>query len=310
MYKFSLKDILKHPLIGETIMSKRNLESYEISYLVLITFIIVQLFLIFVNIYNTQKFSIENFTVAIIELISILFSYFAGMVPAAIFSIVYIVGYIVYVIDGEGHTTLVSYVLMFFVPLSTIYAGNMNRTRKKVTNDLAKLDELEEMQFKMDPHTNLENEAAFKEVLSKQSNLAHRYSTYYFSIFMFRLEFIDTLRTLLDVKEFNSLLEKIARVVQNSIREEDYKFIVNSNRFVIITPLTSSETIAPAIRRILEGVGQLNIKDTNGDIINITLKVGGLDYSKDKHDMYKDYKSVLLALQKATEVDVYGEYSN
>ncbi len=291
-------------------MNKRNLESYEASYLVLISFIVVQLFLIFVNIYNTQKFAIENFTVVVVELIAILFSYFVGIVPAAIFSIIYIVGYIVYAVNGHNNITLVGYILMFFVPLSTIFAGNMNRTRKKIINDLVKLSKLEEIQLKMDPHTNLENEIAFKEVLSKQSNLAYRYPSYYFSVFMLRLEFIDTLRTLLDAREFSNLLEKIAGIIQNCIREEDYKFIVNNNRFVIITPLTSSEAIAPATRRVLEGVEQLNIKDRNGAAINVVLKTGGIDYSKDKHDMFKDYKGVLLALQKATEVDIYGEYAN
>jgi GGDEF domain-containing protein len=296
--------------VGEAIMNKRNLESYEISYLVLITFIIVQLFLIFVNIYNTQKFPIEYFTVVVVELIAILLSYFAGMVPAAIFSIVYVVGYIVYVINGENNTTLVSYILLFFVPLTIIIAGNMNRTRKKIIKDLVKLNELEEIQLKVDPHTNLENEIAFKEVLSKHSNLAHRYPIYYFSMFMFRLEFIETLRTLLDVKEFNNLLENIAGIIQKSIREEDYKFVVSNDRFVIITPLTSSEAIVPAVRRILERVGQLNIKDSNGDAVNIVLKAGGMDYSENRRDMFKDYKNVLLELQKATEVDIYGEYSN
>lgn len=291
-------------------MNKRNLESYEASYLALITFIIVQVFLVFVNIYITQKFTIVFFTIVVVELISILFSYFAGIVPAAVFSIVYIVGYIVYAVNGNSNINLVGYILMFFVPLSTVVAGNMNRTRKKVINDLVKLNELEEMQLKMDPHTNLENEIAFKEVLSKQSNLAYRYPEYNFSAVMFRLEFIDTLRALLDVKEFSYLLEKIAEIIQNCIREEDYKFIVNNNRFVIITPLTSSEGIAPARRRILEGVEQLNIKDENGEAVNIVLKTGGIDYSKDKHDMFKEYKGVLLALQKATEVDIYSEYAN
>lgn len=291
-------------------MNKRSLESYESSYLVLITLVIIQLFLIYSSIYTAQKFPIENFTVIIIELIAILLSYYAGMVPAAIFSIVYVAGYVVYVIVGGNNTTLINYILMFFVPLSTIFAGNMNRTRKKITRDLDRLNELEEMQLKMDPHTNLENEAAFKEVLSKQCNLSHRYPNYYFSVFMFRLEFMDTLRTLLDVRDFNNMLEKIAGVIQSRIREEDYKFIVSNNRFVIINPLTSTEAIAPAIRRISEGVGQLKITDNNGDKINITLKSGGLDYSEDKYEMFKDCKSVLLALQRATEVDIYGEYSD
>lgn len=291
-------------------MNKRNLKSYEIDYLMLIILIIVQVFLIFVNIYNTQKFPIGDFTIVIVELISILLAYISGMIPAAVFSIVYIVGYIVYVINGENNVTLVNYILMFFVPLSTIYAGNMNRARKNIINDLIKLGELEETQLKMDPHTNLENEFAFKEVLSKQSNLAYRYEMYNFSIFMFRLEFIDTLRSLLDVKEFNNLLEKIAEVIQKSIREEDYKFIVSNNRFVIITPLTSSEKVSTAIRRILEKVQQIDVRDSKGDIVNIILKVGGFDYSKENHEMFKNHQSILLELQKSTEVDVYGEYAN
>lgn len=291
-------------------MNKRDLEGFEKAYLALITLIIIQIFMIFVNIYTTQKFSIESFTVTVIELISILLSYFLGIIPAIIFSIVYIVGYVFYVVSGEGSITLVSYILMFFIPVVTIYAGNMNKTRKRVVNDLEKLNRLEKIQLRIDENTSFENEFAFKEVLSKNIHLANRYESYYFSMIMFRLEFVETLRRLLDVKEFNNLQEKIAAVVQKCIREEDYKFIVSEGRIVLITPLTSSKSIAPAVRRILEGVGQLKIKSRDGDIVNVVLKAGTLDYSEDKKEVFKDYKSVLLELQKSTEVDIYGEYSD
>lgn len=291
-------------------MEKKVLNSYETSYVALITISIVQIFLAFLNIYNTQSFSIENFTVVIIGLISILIAYFWGLTPAAIFSIGYIIGGIIYVFNVETKISMISYILWFFVPLSTIFAGNMNRIRKEIVSSLAKLEQLKIKELKIDANTSLENEYAFKEVLLKNANLAKRYSNYSFSTFMFRLEFIDTLRILLEVREFNSLLESIAEVIQKSIREEDYKFIVSNNRFVIITPLTSTKDITPAIRRILEGVGKLNIKDKNGDKIDITLKAGGLDYSENNKEVFEDYKKLLLALQKATEVDIYGEYSN
>lgn len=291
-------------------MNKRSLQGFESAYLALITLIIIQIFMIFVNIYTTQKFSIESFTVTVIELISILLSYFLGIIPAIIFSIVYIVGYVFYVVSGEGSITLVSYILMFFIPVTAIYAGNMNKTRNRVVNDLEKLNRLEKIQLRVDENTSFENEFAFKEVLSKNIHLANRYESYYFSMTMFRLEFVETLRRLLDVKEFNNLQEKIAAVVQKCIREEDYKFIVSEGRIVLITPLTSSKSIAPAVRRILEGVGQLKIKSRDGDIVNVVLKAGTLDYSEDKKEVFKDYKSVLLELQKSTEVDIYGEYSD
>lgn len=291
-------------------MNKRNLEGFEKAYLALITLIIIQMFIIFVNIYTTQKFPIESFTVTVIELISILLSYFLGIIPAIIFSIVYIIGYVFYVVSGEGSITLVSYILMFFIPITTIYAGNMNKTRNRVVNDLEKLNRLEKIQLRVDANTSFENEFSFKEVLSKNIHLANRYKSYYFSMTMFRLEFVETLRRLLDVKEFNNLQEKIAEVVQKCIREEDYKFIVSEGRIVLITPLTSSKSIVPAVRRILEGVGQLKIRSRDGDIVNVVLKAGTLDYSEDKKEVFKDYKSVLLELQKSTEVDIYGEYSD
>lgn len=291
-------------------MNKRNLEGFEKAYLALITLIIIQMFIIFVNIYTTQKFPIESFTVTVIELISILLSYFLGIIPAIIFSIVYIIGYVFYVVSSEGSITLVSYILMFFIPITTIYAGNMNKTRNRVVNDLEKLNRLEKIQLRVDANTSFENEFSFKEVLSKNIHLANRYKSYYFSMTMFRLEFVETLRRLLEVKEFNNLQEKIAEVVQKCIREEDYKFIVSEGRIVLITPLTSSKSIVPAVRRILEGVGQLKIKSRDGDIVNVVLKAGTLDYSEDKKEVFKDYKSVLLELQKSTEVDIYGEYSD
>ena len=291
-------------------MNKRSLRGHEFSFLFLMTLITVQIFLVFLGVYYSQGFLVESFTVVVVELIAILLAYFLGIVPATFFSLVYVVGYIFYVIVGENTVNLITYVLLFFVPLSTIYAGNMNRTRKQIINDLIKLDSLEKIQLKMDPHTHLENETAFKEALSKHSNLSYRYPEYSFSVFMFKLEFKETLKTLLDVREFSSLLEKVAGVIQNSIREEDYKFIVNNDRFIVITPMTSCRNVEPAIRRILDGINKIQIKDKNNEDINIVIKVGCRVYSKDEHDMFKDYKKILLELEKATEVDVYGEYSN
>lgn len=291
-------------------MNKRSLREHEISFLFLISLIIVQIFLVFINLYHTQSFPIESFTIVIVELIAILLAYFLGIIPATFFALVYIVGYIFYIITGENNINLITYILLFFVPLSTIYAGNMNRLRKQISNDLIKLDNLEKVQLKRDPYTNLENEIAFKEVISKNSNLAYRYTDYSFSVFMIRLEFIETLKTLLDVREFSNLLEKVASIIQNSIREEDYKFIVSNDRFIIITPMTSCRNVEPAIRRILDGINEIEIKDKNGENIDIVVKVGCKVYSKDEHDSFKDHKKILLDLQKATEVDVYGEYSN
>lgn len=290
-------------------MNKRNLKSYETSYLFLVSLLITQIFLIFINIYYTQTFTIENFTVVVIQLLSILLSYFIGIVPATLFSIVYVVSYVFYIMTGEQNINIITYILLFFVPLSTIYAGNMNRSRKEIINDLIKLDELENMKLKMDPLTNLENEYAFKELISKYSNLAYRYPEYTFSVSMFRLEFIETLRTLLDAKEFSKLIEDIAEVIQSSIREEDSKFIVSNDRFVIITPMTSYNHIKPAVRRVVEASRKFSIKNKDGDMVDIVLKVGGFDYSKDRHDLFKDPKNILLELQRETEVDVYGEYA-
>ncbi len=291
-------------------MDRKSLKGHEASFLFLVTLIIAQMFLVFINIYHTQGFPVESFTIVVVELIAILLAYFLGIIPATFFSLVYVVGYVFYVATGENTVNIITYILLFFVPLSTIYAGNMNRMRKQIINDLIKLDSLEKIQLKMDPHTNLENETALKEVLSKHSNLAYRYPQYSFSVFMFRLEFVETLKTLLDVREFSNLLEKLASVIQTSIREEDYKFIVSNDRFIVITPMTSCGNMGPAIRRILDGINKIDIKDRNSENIDIVVKVGCKAYSKDEHDTFKDYKQVLLDLQKDTEVDVYGEYSN
>lgn len=291
-------------------MDKKSLDNYETSFLILITLIIGQLFLIFVNIYYSQSFPIEGFTIVVIQLISILLSYFFGIITATFFSLVYIVGYIFYIINSEASIDLGLYILFFFVPLSTIFAGSMNRARTDISKDLNKLKKLENMELKIDPHTNLENEAAFKDIISKNSNLANRYSEYQFSVSMFRLEFINSLKTLLGLKEFNKLLVNIADIIQSCIREEDYKFIVSNSRFTIITPLTSSEDILPALNRILEQVGRLDARDRNGEKIDLVLKTTSLDFTRDNFELFKEPKSLLIELEKSTEVDVYGEYKN
>lgn len=290
-------------------MDKKSLNNYETSFLILISLIIGQIFLVFVNIYYKQSFPIESFTIIVVQLIAILLSYFFGLVIATFFSLVYIIGYIFYILNSNTGIDLGLYILLFFVPLSTIIAGSMNRARKSITMDLIKLDELESMKLKIDPHTNLDNEFAFKEILSKNANLAYRYPSYYFSVSMFRLEFIETLKTLLGLREFNELLKDIAKIIDKSIREEDYKFIVKNDRFTILNPLASSENISPALMRILEEIYKLDIRDRNGDKLELIVKLGSLDFSKDQFDLFKDSDKLLLELEKSTEVDVYGEYN-
>lgn len=290
-------------------MDKKGLNDYETNFSLLISLIIGQLFFVFVNMYFKQSFSIQSFTVIVIQLIAILLSYFFGLVTAAFFSLVYIIGYIFYILNSSLAMELDLYILLFLVPLSTILAGNMNRARKKMTNDLDKLDLLENMEVRIDPNTNISNESAFKDILSKNINLAHRHPSYFFSVSMFRLESIGRLKTLLGIKEFTRLLGHLAKVISISLREEDYKFIVSKDRFVILTPLTRAKDIQPAIMRILEDVSRLEVRDRNGDKIDLIIKVGSLDFSHSQFDLFDNLDKLLVQLEKSTELDVYGGYS-
>lgn len=289
-------------------LDKKSLNEFETNFLILISLIVGQLLLSFVSIYYKQSFPIESLTVIVIQLIAILLSYFSGLLTAMAFSLVYIIGYIFYILNSSLAMDPVFYILLFLLPLSTIIAGNMNRARKNIDYDLEKLDLLENMEVRLDPNTNLANQSSFKDVLSKNINLAHRHPSYFFSVSMFRLDSIRELKSLLGMKEFNRLLKHLARVINYSLRNEDYKFIVSQDRFVILNPLTLSKDIEPAIMRILEDISRLEIRDFSGNMIDLNIRVGSLDFSHDRSYLFDDLDKLLLELDQSSDLEIYEEY--
>lgn len=120
-------------------MNIQGLKKYDTSYLVLMVFLIIQLFLVLFDIYNTMAFTIEGFTIIIIQLIAILFACFGRMLPITIFSTIYILGYIGGIIYGQKYTSIICYILMLFVPLSIIYSKSIKKTKEDTAGDLIKL---------------------------------------------------------------------------------------------------------------------------------------------------------------------------
>lgn len=120
-------------------MNKEGLKGYDTSYLVLIAFFIVQVFFIFFDIYRTKSLSMENFTIIIIQLISILFACRGEFLPIATFSTIYFLGYIGSTIYNKKYTPVICYSLMLFVPLAIVYSRSIKKTKEESKRDLIKL---------------------------------------------------------------------------------------------------------------------------------------------------------------------------
>lgn len=121
-------------------MNIEGLKKYRTSYLVLIAVFLIQLSLVFFDIYNTRGLTMEGFTIVTIQLIVILLSCFGRMLPIATFSIIYILGYIGGVIYSQKYTTIICYTLMLFVPLSIIYSKSINKSKEDTKKDLINLN--------------------------------------------------------------------------------------------------------------------------------------------------------------------------
>ncbi len=120
-------------------MNMEGVKKYDTSYLVLIAFFIIQLLLVFFDIYNTRGLTMEGFTIITIQLIVILFACFGRILPIATFSIIYALGYIGGLIYGQKYTSIICYTLMLFVPLSIIYSKSINKSKEDTAEDLIKL---------------------------------------------------------------------------------------------------------------------------------------------------------------------------
>lgn len=290
--------------------SKNSLKKFEKKQVALLIVVLIELFLIYLNIYLNQRFPIEQFLVINIQLLAVVFSYVLGLFFTSAFSIIYIVALVTYIVNTGLSLTVLSSLLLLLTPFILLLAANIKKSRHQLKSDLESFEKLNVMQSRIDPFTMLENEFAFSEILKKHTNLSDRYDQYFYSVSMIRIEFLSTLRDLLDVQVFNQMIEDIASIIQTTIRTEDYKFILDNNRFAIITPLTSKEDVESAIRRILEKIEQLTIVDRHGKNIQLVIKYGTIECTHENIALFQETEKIILELQKLTEVDVHGEYIN
>lgn len=191
------------------------------------------------------------------------------------------------------------------VLIATLFKHRVIRTKRI----LERLDALEDTNPSIDLDTGLGNREALADTLSKQANLARRYSDKYgFSIAMFKIEFLPLVLESLGTERYSKFLIEVSHAIGQQIRLEDSKFSIDLGRFVIVCPLTNVEWFPIVTDRVKTALTNLNIEDKRGNPLTLVVRAAMLHFDKTQFELYRNVDDVIAALERGTETDLVAEY--
>jgi len=289
-------------------MKKRAISDFENGFLLLVFLLIIQQLIIYIKVGVGNPLTMEMYVLSFTGLLSIVFGYFIGFRAAIGYSLVFIGGFLTYLLLGRYDVEMFHYIWMLVVAFCSISSAFLNSTRNQIYENEEYMQMIEEDAMYVDPTTKLMTDNAMYDTVAKHTALAYRYDSYSFCIMMIRIEFIETIRLNLGTQEFQSLLNEISKTVRASLRIEDYKFLINGERFIIIFPMTPVGNLQVIKNRINKQIREIKVYDKNERLLEIILKAGIMEYNKINHETFSDIKKLLLALERRTEEDIHAEY--
>ncbi|MNN06192.1 GGDEF domain protein [compost metagenome] len=278
------------------------------GYAALIGFAVVQQFLVYLNVYRNQSFSMVEMILSMLAAVAILIGLLlpAGVSVVGVF--LFVVCYFVWLaIYAEIDVLSLSWVLI--IPANVLIATLIKTLliRNKIL--VQRLNDLKDMNPIIDLDTTLGNKEALADTVVKQSNLAQRYSEQYgFCMAMFKIDFLSMVQESLGSDRYAELLLKLSGTIQKQIRYEDYKFFIEEGRFIILCPMMNHEYLQMLTDRIKAAMMEIDFLDKKDRPLKLVVRTGAVVFHKEQFDKYEDIDGVIAALERKTETDLIGEY--
>ncbi|MGQ3480197.1 GGDEF domain-containing protein [Paenibacillus sp. TY11] len=288
--------------------NKRLIQRMVWGYILLIGLAILQVLLVYVNVFWDQSFTIIELVFSTGCLAALLLGFLVPAGVSAVCIFVYMVAYLVW-FTSYAEVDVLSFSWLWLPPANMTAAAFIKAGLIRNKRLMERLEELQRRNPEMDLDTSLGNKEAFAETLVKQSNLANRYSdTYNFCLAMLKIEFLPMVQESLGSQGFARLLASLSEGIQKQIRYEDYKFALDQGRFIVLLPMTNHEYLKALTDRIKNALMDTSFQDRKGRELKLVIRAGALVFTKEQFSKYENADAVISALERNTETDLIGEY--
>jgi GGDEF domain-containing protein len=280
----------------------------ELGYMLLVGLSMVQVLLIYLKLYMTQTYTIQDIVFSMATLFALLIGFFVPFGISVVGIFIFMVGYFVWLVT-YAPVNVLTLTWLLIIPVNILIAAFIKTRLIRTQRIMERLEALKDTNPEIDLDTNLGNKDALEDAVMKQSNLARRYSEHYgFSMAMFKIEFLPLVLESLGSERYAQLLLELSNTIQQQIRYEDYKFSIEDGRFIILCPMTSREHFHVVTDRIKNAMMDLAFMDKKGLPLKLVVRAGAMEFQKEHFSHYERIDEVIAALERRTETDLVGEY--
>lgn len=273
---------------------KRNY-NYLIQDFGMLLFIITISIVTLITYVSDSQYRLENEIMIITMFLGILLtvfsSYIYGIVIAAAQTVFY-TSYKIFQIYSQGiNVSLVNYLWIILPIVSVLSIMLYTKTLSKIELENILLKEQVEKAIMIDPLTGLYNINCFYHDLRSTIKYSQR-NNLPITVMIAKLRYGEELRKILSKNEYEELLQKMAKIFQDTIRFEDKLFVLEEHGKIGTILTCDSEGANIVSKRIKNSMGQNNsfwgIADRS---IIVDIQIGFKEYNSEFGDDVIGYKS-------------------
>lgn len=242
-------------------------------------FIIVSYSFFFLNEKN-----ITNFIMLGILFISMIYTYFSGIIKGLLASGIIVFIYATYKLYENflnlKYTENYDYIWVVFIPLSAFIVGKLVENINIIQNKSLKLESEYKELVTIDKNTGLSNLRGFYYDLDREISRVKRHKIS-LTLMIIKISYYDELKSVLGEESLRVVVEKVVAGIKESTRNEDIRYNLKESTFAILMAETDVKGAEIVEDRIREKIKNLNlyIKE-NKKNIDLEVKIGAVQYSK------------------------------
>lgn len=267
----------------------------ELLILVFLLEIFLTVTLLYLTANNIQMMSYLLFALAVFFIIVSLFTNIVIAILLSIGSIFIYGSYLLYqVLNDNGAILAVkeNYIWLFLFPILSVTAGKLGEALEKIQEERRKIEQEFDSMVQVDPVTNFNSKNRFLLNLHQEMAKARRHKQS-LSILIMQIQYYQELKSLYRKEEIDKVLAQIASYINEVMRIEDHKYVLEEGSFAIILPFTGIEgakLVKSRLKAKLESV-DINTKE-NSKPLNFNFKVGVKEYHHEECSNPIEFKNL------------------
>lgn len=228
--------------------------------------------------------SITNFIMLGILFISIIYTYFSGIIRGLLSSGIIVFIYATYKLYDSflkvENTATYDYIWVIFIPTSVFIVGRLVENINIIQSKNLKLESEYKELVTIDKDTGLSNLRGFYYDLDREISRVKRHKIS-LTLMVIRISYYDELKSVLGKESLGELVQKVVIGIKESTRNEDIRYNLKESTFAILmteTDIKGAEIVKDRIRAKIQNLN-LYIKETKKNV-DLEVKIGAVQYSE------------------------------